>query len=141
MPFVADYNCSTNTLTYKGEDGVNRSRIQTRMTVQRFKHQRTYYIYEREAVERVFVIQFLSNSTRVAVYGNAENNYVHKLRIDLMKVYMAMGALAQINTRDTFALTEGGRQDLPLINETEEIDYGENAQDDKSERLGQSTVN
>ena len=64
------------------------------MTVQRFKHQRTYYIYEREAVERVFVIQFLSNSTRVAVYGNAENNYVHKLRIDLMKVYMAMGALA-----------------------------------------------
>lgn len=40
------------------------------------------------------MVQFFTNSTRVAIYGNAENNYVHKLRVDLMKVYMAMGALA-----------------------------------------------
>ena len=79
---------------YKEEDGVSRSRVATNMEVKRFKHQRTYYIYERESVERLFVVQFLTNSTRVAVYGNADQNYVLKLRADLLKVYLAMGALA-----------------------------------------------
>lgn len=33
MPFVADYNCKSGTITYKGEDGVNRSRISMNMSI------------------------------------------------------------------------------------------------------------
>ncbi len=52
--------------------------------------------------------------------------------MDLLKVYMAMGAFAQINTKDVYSLTEGGRQDLTLLNEEDEIDYAENSLNDKS---------
>ncbi len=51
MPFVSAFDSKTNVVFYKGE-----ARLDRKFSTYRFKDKRTYYIFENELVERLFLV-------------------------------------------------------------------------------------
>ncbi len=107
--------------------------IERTLTVFRFKDERIFYIYEQELVERLFVVRFLNNQTRLIIYGNTEQFYLNDFRVNHLKVYTAMAVLAKLASHQGFAMLEGGEQQQMLFQNEEDIDYGESGPDDKSD--------